>query len=213
VDYDQLKQTLEEPPETVVPVTPFWTAPLLPEDPEWPTPKHWTEESRLTRNRVYNIDVLVRPLPRRQKVLCALIAAESVTLPEAEASVGAIDLMWQWLSVRNRDAWKLVKAAREVVENSYHLPYGAGAIDAAVSAATSKRRFIDRNVASAAYRAAQYAATQCVPRDERVTKDWWDRWIVQEHKYLVRWWSECRRALCFSDAATASITVHGERRA
>lgn len=208
MDYDQLKQALETPPITVVPVDPFWIAPLLPEDPEWPTPKHSTED--LGDNTQWSkIVALMERLPRRQKVLCALIAAESVTLPEAGEFVGAINLMRQWLSVRSRDAWKLLKAAKEIADaGASQSGYGSASIVSAVCVANSRSGIYD-DIGLAVYGAANYWLHPSIEPDLRN----WRKRRRLEDKYIARWWSECRRALCFSDAATASITVHSGRKA
>ncbi len=181
----------------------FWAAPLLPEDPEWPTPTWWNESPSDEAASAQN---LMNLLPRRAAVLCAAIAAEAALEVALEAESGclpgaspgwdledawcALALVRRWLSRRDgspSDPYLMSLAARAADDaggplTGQRMPqeHASSACAAAVNVCIARPYAMAHNAAMASAEARQ--AWSC-------PLGWWRRW-----------WSECRRALSFCDA-------------
>ena len=229
-DYNALKQYLETPPVTVVSSDTFWAATLLREDVEWPAPT----------NQGSTIDLLSR-LPRRQQVLCAVIAAESVLdgfvaeRPVNHEPRDAVALARRWLArgrVGGRRLHRAGEAAARVAgEAAYYAALASAHAEgeateyAALAAARAAAATADEDEDAWLYDAGDdvahpagedtYDGMGVAAYDDDyseyadVVLD--DAMVPACRVYYRRWWSACRRALCFADVATAEIEVRPPR--
>lgn len=192
--------------------------PLLPEDPEWPTP---------TDKR--SVRVLMERLPARLQVRCAIEAARLV-LPVFEAAVPgdqrprqAIELVERWLAGEEVSQGQLWEAARDAASAAAHAAQAAdatydtaavyaiyAAAHATVVTAALARAAAHATVVAAAARvaeAAAYATRAATPARPA------DYSIETQTRFYRLWWSNCRRVLAFADVRTADVqTVSGANR-
>ena len=191
MEYPQIRAALEPHEQRFDPLE----APLLSEDPDWrmPTDRASTED-------------LMKRLPRRAVVFCALVAAEMVLrvwelrYPEDKRPRDVINTTWRWFSgnvshSEMENATDVVYTAVNAVYSPYitSASYTAGA--AAYYTATATTECAAFNAANAVAAAAA-AAVYSVSVDAEAACD----------RFYRRWWSECRRRLAIRDPEKDEVT-------
>ncbi len=201
MEYQPLRQHLEEGcPVLVDPAM----APLLPEDPDWPTP---IDPS--------SVHTLVARLPHRAAVLCAVTAAEMVLSIWEERYPGDArprnGIRSTWHSLRVAPRFKMEAAATYSerlalgwpTSEAYAPISAADAVAAhdpvwaatAAGFATEAAVAYDPKIAAATDFA--YSATSHIVRQRSTTA---------RLRFYRLWWSACRRRLAIRDVPAAEIT-------
>ncbi len=192
--YERIHASLEEPQEQRFDSVAF---PLLPEDPDWPTPVDYD-----------SVLVLMERLSPQAALVCALTAAEMV-LPIWDAQYredhrpeDAIVMAWRWLA-GDGDRNEL-HAARDSAYAAY-ISVPAGDFTSAYYAANAVTHAVDADQVQYGFfaaRAVYYAAAAT-----SVGSGGWGSVDVEaaDQRFYRRWWSACRRRLAIYDVSTAEM--------
>ncbi len=203
--YRQVRQRLDEPREQIF--DPL-DVPLLPEDPEWPTPRTAVEIKRLLQR-----------LPHKAQVLCAVVAAE-MALPVWEESYPENNL--PKLTLQAIHAWLKTEGSMEEVQQLnqrlHNAIYEAEGEYHQLEAEEEEEEDYRLAVLAAGDAVEQAAfivyfpvgrtewallATIGVERAARAL-DQYDYHPTPQ--FLRRWWSRCRQLLAFKDVETAEVS-------
>ncbi len=187
MEYQSLRQQLQRGRRVVF--DPLEAPCDLPEDPDWPTPTDWD-----------SVHDLLERLPRKQRTICALTAAEMVlpvweewaegrTDVDVGAPLRAIQVTWAWIH-------------GEVSEDE--VLRGANAIHATADAARAASAAVEAIHAAANAPNAAYAATYATEAAAyaAATSGWWPSREV----FYYDWWARCRARLAFWDVTTAEVS-------
>ncbi len=211
-EYEEFKAGLEAPPTTVLPQQGYerYLTPCdPPDDPEWPTPIDHG-----------GIRALMGRLPRKQQVLCALIASELVLhlfeaqYPDEDRPRRAIETTYEWLdehSIETADRYTLSAArgaayeAGRIAYVEYHASYPEGeAPDYGPGAAPFMVAFAVSNAVQGV--SGEGAYTIPVAITQAATAANAAGWMTFS-SFLDLWWKECRCRLALEDVSTAELTT------
>ncbi len=201
--YKRIRTALEPREQRFEPTEP----PLLPEDPEWPTPTD-----------VDSVVALLERLSPTQQVICALTAAEMVLFIWEERDPGPSDV-----SAMIKTTWEWVRgdASPEQVREAASAIYGSGPLIAPIPAADIPALNMARVAAADAGLAAANISLSVpiygsdISTAEIVTEAvsgasyaaLWTAWPTRE-AFFRDWWSRCRARLAFRDVETAEVSGH-----
>ncbi len=160
-----------------------------PEDPAWPTPTGYE-----------SVRALMVRLPHKQRVFCALVAAELVlpifeeALPDNKAPRKAIAVTYRWLegqATANEVRAASAASRTAAYAAAYAAPHAAQAAYAAADAA---------EVAASAFRAAETAEAAATAALV---------WGMAGTEFYELWWKECRCRFPFTNVYATELLTTG----